>query len=283
MTQRIAPRGGYDAGIKRQYRRNVWCTLSRLCPVPLADAKVFILPSSEGDEIEVAKSKGIREANIDICDSNPAIAATIKRRYPLVRAHGVLAARALRERRRSYHLINIDLCGTVNSVGRTAYWAGRQLIEGGVMAATWIKGRDKKVSDLIKRVGSESVTRPVLVSFGAWAGHNFASLLDGGRGEFAGIPIGNEAEPMTEESAIRYLRTTLKKDGYVRSLVQVRNESYVLHRAPMEWAAWKSQRRPGEVHDAWLWMLYLATAPHVGKAYVKLYLDEHGRHLAGVA
>lgn len=61
--------------------------LADACPVPKSEASVFLMPSSEGDEVDVCLSHGFRERNLTVCDRNPAIVAHLKRRYP-PGAHG---------------------------------------------------------------------------------------------------------------------------------------------------------------------------------------------------
>jgi len=153
MTIRRAPRAGYDFGAKRQYRREVWRFLATHCPVPRSQAQALLLPSSEGDEIEVALNVGFREPNLHIVDRNAAIVATLKRRYPLIHTYGVAVARAaLRIKSGSIHVANLDLCSNISpSWFMSAYAVGRGMAHGGVLAATYLKGRDPIVSGTIRR------------------------------------------------------------------------------------------------------------------------------------
>jgi hypothetical protein len=177
----------------------------------MRDARVFMLPSSEGDEIEVAKSHGALERNIHICDSNPAIVAVLKRRFRACVSHGIPAERALDKPGARYHLINLDVCQTALFAGtggaeRAAYGA---LCTGGVLAVTWQKGRDREMAYLARlsaAAGSE-------VSRLSWLGRFLsATHAVGGKG-----------------------------DGTLRRLYLVRHNQYRLGAVPMEWAAWVSR------------------------------------------
>ncbi len=90
---RRAPADGYDKGPKRQYRRDVWKHLADGRGLR-SERHALLMPSLEGDEVEVALSKGFREDHLHVVDSNPAIVATLRRRFPLINTYGVTAARA---------------------------------------------------------------------------------------------------------------------------------------------------------------------------------------------
>ena len=148
MVQRRGPESGYDHGAKRQYRRDVWAALSRHCAVPRSYAQAFLMPSLEGDEIDVALSKGFREENLHVCDENPAIVATLKRRYPRLNTYGVDVLKAL-GRCPSLHVANIDLCGTVWTGAMAVREVCKKLSKatGGVFSVTYSRGRDGIVGD----------------------------------------------------------------------------------------------------------------------------------------
>src|SRR5262245_13570924 len=95
------PAIGYDHSVKRQYRRRVWSTLMRTTtPGPLgpsrAECHALILPSLEGDQIEVALAHGFAQDHLHVVDRNPAVVATLKRRYPHIQTYGVRASDAVR-------------------------------------------------------------------------------------------------------------------------------------------------------------------------------------------
>jgi hypothetical protein len=112
MADRSAPSGGYDFGNKRQQRRTNWNHYKKWAGGQVAGKAVMMLPSLEGDEIDVALSKGVKESDIHVVDKNPAIVATLKRRYPQIHTYGVLVGRAAwRMTKNSIHFASIDLCG----------------------------------------------------------------------------------------------------------------------------------------------------------------------------
>lgn len=91
---RRAPEGGYNFPQKSLYRRHVWNFFRRVLPIHPKKAQVLLMPSSEGLEIEIAKAKGFLTKNMHVVDDNPAIVATLKRKYPNVTTYGVSASRA---------------------------------------------------------------------------------------------------------------------------------------------------------------------------------------------
>jgi len=115
--QRRAPAHGYDFGNKRQYRRAVWAALRDHCAGRMASAQALLMPSAEGDEIEVALANGFREQNLHIVDHNAAIVASLKRRYPRVHTYGVSledAIERLWKKELRIDVANLDLCGPVS-------------------------------------------------------------------------------------------------------------------------------------------------------------------------
>jgi hypothetical protein len=144
---RIAPEGGYNFGNKKQYRRTVWRQLADHCPVPRSEAVCVLMPSLEGDEIDVCLSKGFRPRNIHIVDREPAVVATLKRRYPHVNAHGIDVARmAERLPEGSVHCANLDLCGTTsNPTLETLMAFSSVLARPGACAVTVLRGRESGI------------------------------------------------------------------------------------------------------------------------------------------
>jgi len=127
--------------------------LSEACPVAKAEARAFLMPSIEGDEIDVAIANGFKEKNLIVCDSNPAIVATLKRRYPLIQTVGIELARlSERVKDRSVHVANFDLCGCVSkSLIDQVRCASVVLGRNSVAAVTVLRGRelsfDQKVEE----------------------------------------------------------------------------------------------------------------------------------------
>ena len=120
MANRSSPEGGYGFGRKRHYRRQVWKTIRSECrkaSISIPDAHALLMPSVEGDEIDVALASGFREQHLHVVDRNPAIVAVLKRRYPRIQTYGVeLDRAAARVAQAGVQLsaANLDLCGQVS-------------------------------------------------------------------------------------------------------------------------------------------------------------------------
>lgn len=92
-VKRRGPKKGYDNKSKSEYRNRVWETLSKKCKPVLKqsnNAKVLLLPSKEGIEIDVAINYGIKPEQIIAIDENPAVIAVSKwrKKYPNVNYFG---------------------------------------------------------------------------------------------------------------------------------------------------------------------------------------------------
>jgi len=77
-VKRRAPKEGYDNDVKMEYRHKVWSTLAPKVKDKLkedSNAKVLLLPSKEGIEIDVAIEYGINPEQIIAIDENPALLA----------------------------------------------------------------------------------------------------------------------------------------------------------------------------------------------------------------
>lgn len=94
MTLRSAPRGGYGFAEKQAYRESVWSVFRQTMTVMPRQAHALLMPSSEGIEIGVALKAGFMEEHLHIVDRNPAIVATLKRRFPKINTYGVDLGRA---------------------------------------------------------------------------------------------------------------------------------------------------------------------------------------------
>ena len=107
---------GYRSPAKQKYRDEVWNEFCRfLGSRRLRTASLAILPGLEGLEIPFLQNRGIPLSNITIIDSNPAVVATLKKRYPALKTVGLPVVRAIEERipRASLQAINLDLCGSL--------------------------------------------------------------------------------------------------------------------------------------------------------------------------
>lgn len=118
---RRGPTDGYDKAIKRDYRRKTYATFRETLKklhISVASASALLMPSLEGDEIEVALNAGFREYNLHVVDDNPAIVATLKKRYPKINTYGVLVSRAMQRMAHEgirLDCANFDLTGNVSA------------------------------------------------------------------------------------------------------------------------------------------------------------------------
>lgn len=159
VIDRSAPEAGYDFGNKRQYRRTIWATFRKLCVGSLADSHALLMPSSEGDEIDVALNNGFREYNLHVVDWNPAIVAHLKRRHPLINTYGCLVSKAGERIARSgikLSVANLDLCNQI-SAARTVeietFFRNEPMVDGGAAAFTILRGREQGIyRDALKRL-----------------------------------------------------------------------------------------------------------------------------------
>jgi hypothetical protein len=95
VADRISPLGGYSFGNKAQYRRTVWNQFRLFLNGQCHDKQALLMPSIEGLEIDVAINNGFRQCNLHIVDNNPAIVATLKRKYPYINTYGVSVNHAI--------------------------------------------------------------------------------------------------------------------------------------------------------------------------------------------
>lgn len=106
---RSAPNVGYRGDRKNRWRREVWNAFTRYSR---GSGEVVLMPSIEGDEIEMAKDKGFVTSRMHIIDKNPAIVATLKRRYANINTYGVTVGRAFTDRINvEIQCANLDFCG----------------------------------------------------------------------------------------------------------------------------------------------------------------------------
>jgi hypothetical protein len=147
-VSRQAPANGYDFGQKRQYRRTIWRHFANYFHGDRSDKQLLLMPSKEGDEIEVAKCVGFREENMHVVDKNPAIVASLTRRYPKITTYGVTVVNAVVRARRQgvrFHAVNLDLCTNLsNELVETVNVLGRSdvLHHGALVAVTCLRGRE---------------------------------------------------------------------------------------------------------------------------------------------
>lgn len=190
---RSAPAEGYDFGPKRNYRRAVWNSFRDFTGSDTATAHALLMPSIEGDEIEIAIAKGFRQEHLHVVDRNPAIVAHLKRRFPKIHTYGVDVERAS-ERIVSdgfrLSCANLDLCGTyehnkptLGAFMRSGCMGGRARV-----AVTGLRGRESQPDGLVRtwgragksfRVASSRVSGSPVVGAGNRDGARALDLLSG--------------------------------------------------------------------------------------------------------
>jgi hypothetical protein len=148
MADRRGPKSGYEFGNKKQYRRNIWATFAHYVERP-SYARALLMPSIEGAEIEVATQRGFQPQNLCAVDMNPAIVATLKRRYPRIRTAGVDIGRAgerLGSEGWRIDVANLDLTGCISSdlLDGLIRFMSTGVMETGLVAVTVLRGREHK-------------------------------------------------------------------------------------------------------------------------------------------
>lgn len=153
MATRRGPKDGYGFGRKRDYRRKIWATFRaglKRNKIVVADAHALLMPSIEGDEIEVALNAGFREQNLHVVDDNPAIVATLRRKYRRIHTYGVdvvRAAQRIRDGGITLAVANLDLCGQLSNPllhAVTGLVGAEVLAPIAYIAITQLRGRESK-------------------------------------------------------------------------------------------------------------------------------------------
>jgi len=163
-SQHRSPRCGYGTDTKKQWRDSLWESLVRHLPKfayvhdagvgaglgtvdpPRSWAKAFVVDTTEGFEIEKALKLGFAEKHIHVCNVNPAIVATLKRRFPSIVTYGVAAEVALRRAHSEgirFEVISLDLCGPLSLRTLDTLDAARAVVNGvGSVGLTLMRGRE---------------------------------------------------------------------------------------------------------------------------------------------
>ena len=137
----------YDFGNKRQYRRAVWNMFSQAVgPGRASETRALLMPGISGDEIAYALAKGFRLGNLVALDKNPAVAATIRRRWPgLGDVIGLPVSRAYERLSKPVYCANLDLCAPISRslLDEIAVFARQAPLSGHpVVAVTMLRGRE---------------------------------------------------------------------------------------------------------------------------------------------
>lgn len=229
MTIRRAPTDGYDFSRKRDYRRKVWATArdgARRQGWVIAESHALLMPSIEGDEIETAVNAGFRESNLHIVDSNPAIVATLKRRWPSINTYGVSIERAFERISNSgvkLRFANLDLCGPMSiRLGQIlcAIASTDCVTANGYIAISMLRGREDP--RLTQFMSICSVISPLV-----WE-RAFGALSD------------------FDARRLRFIELCLSLSGdgrMVKSLHPIRGEKYLsVSGQTMLWSVWQVRR-----------------------------------------
>lgn len=147
----------YNSYAKKIYRDRIWTVFKDLVLTPefLKDPKqvVLLLPSSNGEEIEVALNKGFPLEKLVTIDENPQMKwySTWGEKYPKIKFYGCMA-RYVRSRIKEDNLIikaaNLDFCNNfsfelMNQV--RGFCHSYEMFEGNlILAVTVSKGREPK-------------------------------------------------------------------------------------------------------------------------------------------
>jgi len=165
--KRRAPKNGYDNNVKQAYREEVWNNISPLILDDLKkdkNAKVLLLPSKEGLEIDVAISAGINPNQIIAIDENPALLAHAKwkDKIPKENRFGCKVSKiGDKIIKKGWYLVaaNLDFCNNFSDELINEF---QQFIDSKcysdrfVVATTLMKGRETKaLLKLIKKTGAK--------------------------------------------------------------------------------------------------------------------------------
>lgn len=153
--KRRAPKKGYDNEPKDRYRHKVWSTMApKVIPLLESDsnARVLLLPSKEGLEIDVAISYGINPNQIIAIDENPALLAHAKWKDKISKENrfGCKVSRVGDKiKSKGWYLVgaNLDFCNNLSDeiINETkAFFKNTPLNELFYCAFTIMKGRESK-------------------------------------------------------------------------------------------------------------------------------------------
>jgi hypothetical protein len=153
----------YDFEAKREYRDYIWKILRDTCGPGRREMNALLLPGLSGDEIMIAVREGFRRNRIVIVDKNPAVVASVHRKFPDIRkAYGVPVSRVgerLVQDKIVIHCANLDLCGPVSWPSLreiTAFARSRCLANGSFVAVTALRGRERKHEfETYKHIGQQ--------------------------------------------------------------------------------------------------------------------------------
>ncbi|MDD4052459.1 MAG: hypothetical protein PHR28_11265 [candidate division Zixibacteria bacterium] len=182
MIKERVPKCGYNTSEKQKYREKIYRELLKDMRFGLKrDEKIFTLASSDGAELRYLVKEDdypatenraafsvnrwpIYQDQIMVCNDNPAIVATLKRKYPGIKTYGVDVFSALKKidtetdklfvnnKAECYRVMcfNFDLCGTAGTAAKLAEKIHDEvpgiLSDDAHVAFTFLNGRDQKGS-----------------------------------------------------------------------------------------------------------------------------------------
>lgn len=285
MVDRRGPSDGYDFGPKRQYRRAIYSQIRRSFSGHLSDKVCAMLPSIEGHEIDAALRAGFRERNICIIDDNPAIVATLKRKYPRVRSYGVSAERAARRIKEdvgSIDFLNLDLCGPIGDpLWRTLRaWIDADVFNprrSSYMAVSVLRGRERG-----------EYKEPTRVGIAVCDGANDA-VVRNERDYVRLSKISAELSGIGHENVGRLVDPRKVLSGRYEAYL-VRNDVYdsCAGNQTMMWGIWKLHRRPCLCDECYATFIQTFTKcdakdPETSLFWLHLNADVHGDEAVGEA
>lgn len=163
---RSAPKVGYSTPEKQNYRRIVYSGFKKIFGPAIRNKQLVLLPSAEGEEIDTALQFGFQLENLHVVDKNPAIVASLNRRYknqlhtygrPIEDALYVMASNGVR-----VDAVNLDLCFPIGNKQRDTLRDCMQLLMYPcAVSITLQRGREVgTVADII----TETATNPKTIA-----------------------------------------------------------------------------------------------------------------------
>jgi hypothetical protein len=132
------------------------------------------MPGLNGEEVNVATGRGFSQANLCAVDRNPAVVATLKKRFPLLRTYGVDAGRAA-ERIAAQGLkvqyAHLDFCSPVglNATKELAAIGGSGCLDHlALVAINSLRGRERDGLVANWRSGIETTADQLGETFRPW-------------------------------------------------------------------------------------------------------------------
>jgi hypothetical protein len=229
-VKRRSPAGGYRYPAKAEFRRWVWDRIGGFNETTgeTHTGDVLIMPSIEGCEIEdEALPRQFRPDQLHVADKNPAIVATLQRRFPGIKTYGCLVDKACeRISKKGINLIaaNIDFCSqlTLETVRSVRAISTSPACKSASLFITILRGREERfLQDLIVRGSGETGWDKYLER------QSEAAFLANENGEF--WDTSNGIKPTRADLwRIKVLhKTTERKWAEARAYVSINGQSFL--------------------------------------------------------